>query len=169
MDILRVTEIPMKDESIEYEFHEYDPITQTNLDNQGEIIISIQRQDLFAHPHESYLVIKGKLMKNDDTFYTDADHACLTNDALIHLFTNIKYQLSGQEIESVFYHRQATTMLGLLRYLDDFSKSQGLNQLWYKDSSTMVSTVNNAGFGIRHGYLIESSDQKGTFSCKVPL
>ena len=45
----------------------------------------------------------------------------------MYLFKNIKYQLSGQEIESVLHPGQATTMLGLLKYPDDFSKSQGLN------------------------------------------
>ena len=103
------------------------------------------------------------------TLYADAEYACLTNTPLMHLFANIKYQLSGQEIESVFNSGQATMMLGLLRYPADFSKSQGLNQLWYKDSGTMVSTTNNVGLGIRHGYLIKSSDSKGTFKFKVPL
>ena len=59
----------------------------------------------------------------------------ITNNGMMHLFSNIKYQLSGQEIESLYYPEQATTstMLGLLKYPDDFQKSQGLNQLWYKD------------------------------------
>ena len=49
----------------------------------------------------------------------------------MHLFSNIKYQLSGQEVESLFYPGQATSMLGLLKYPDDFQNPQGLNQLWY--------------------------------------
>jgi len=48
---------------------------------------------------------------------------------MMHLFNNIKYQLSGQEIESLFHPGQATTMLGLLKFPDDFQKSTGLNQL----------------------------------------
>ena len=87
----------------------------------------------------------------------------------MHLFSNIKYQLSGQDIESLFYPGQATTMMGLLKYPDDFSKSAGLNQLWYKDTGVAASTVNNTGFRIRHSYLIESPVPKGTFSFRVPL
>ena len=87
----------------------------------------------------------------------------------MHLFSNIKYQLSGQEIESLFYPGQATTMMGLLKYPDDFSKSAGLNQLWYKDTGVAASIANNLGFGVRHSYLIESPVPKGTFSFRVPL
>ena len=41
-DILKFTETPRMDESIEEsEYHEYDPITGTNLNNGGAIRISI--------------------------------------------------------------------------------------------------------------------------------
>lgn len=170
MDILRFTEAPMKDESIEeYEHHEYEPITGTNLNNLGEIRINIETQDLFTHPSESYLVIEGRLTKADGTAYANADAASLTNNALMHLFSNIKYNLSGQEIESLFYPGQGTTMLGLLKYPDDFSKSQGLNQLWYKDTATAASIADNTGFAVRQSYLIRSPDPKGTFSFRIPL
>ena len=69
---------------------------------------------------------------------------------MTYLFENIKYQLSGQEIESVLNPGQATTMLGLLKYPDDFSKLQGLNQLWYKDTTVNADLTNNVGFKIRH-------------------
>ena len=90
----------------------------------------------------------------------------------MYLFKNIKYQLSGQDIENVLHPGQATTMLGLLKYPDDFSKSQGLNQLWYKDTSiiSIISNLdNNVGFKIRHDYIINNPDPKGTFSFRVPL
>ena len=41
----------------------------------------------------------------------------------MHLFKRIRYNLSGQEIENIEHPGQATTMLGLLKYPDDFSKS----------------------------------------------
>ena len=41
-DILKFTETPLIDESIEeYEYHEYDLITGTNLNNGGDIRIGI--------------------------------------------------------------------------------------------------------------------------------
>ena len=59
-------------------------------------------------------------------------------------------------------------MLGMLTYLDDFSKSQGLNQLWYKDSSTDAE-AENTGFAARHGYIITKPTNKGSFSFAIPL
>ena len=50
---------------------------------------------------------------------------------MMHLFSNIKYQLSGQENESLFHSGQATTMLGQLKFSDDFQKSKGLNPRAY--------------------------------------
>jgi len=63
-------------------------------------------------------------------------------------------------------------MLGLLKFPDDFQKSTGLNQLWYKDSGTDASIAGNNqnnGFLIRHGYIIQKPDPQGTFSFRVPL
>lgn len=84
MEIRRFTEAPMIDESIEeYQHHEYAPITGTNLNDPGEIRINIETQDLFTHPSESYLVIKGRLTKADGTAYADANAVSLTNNALM--------------------------------------------------------------------------------------
>ena len=53
-EILKFTDALLVDESIdEYEYHEYDPITGSNLNhNHGEVIITIESQDLLivAHP-----------------------------------------------------------------------------------------------------------------------
>ena len=60
-------------------------------------------------------------------------------------------------------------MLGLLKYPDNFSKAQGLNQLWYKDTATTVAKADNNGFATRHAYLIQSHTVKGTFSFRILL
>jgi len=170
-DILNSTEKLQIDESIqEYEFHSYEPIVGTNLNNPGEIRLNIETQDLFTHPAESYLVFDWKLVKAaDGTVYADADVITLTNNAMMHFFSNIKYQLSGQEIEPVFHPGQATTMLGLLKYPDDCQKSKGLNQLRMKDSHTTAHLQNNTGFGVRQQYVIQKPDPKCTFSFRVSL
>ena len=86
----------------------------------------------------------------------------------MYLFRSIRYELSGQEIKKITYPCQATTMLGLLKYPDDFFKSKGLNQLWYKDTRTTAAEA-NLGFKIRKDYIIKDSDPKGSFSFKIPL
>ena len=60
-------------------------------------------------------------------------------------------------------------MLGLLKYPDDFSKAQGLNQLWYKETATTAVKVDNNGFAARHAYLIQSPTVKGTFSFRIAM
>jgi len=60
-------------------------------------------------------------------------------------------------------------MLGLLKFPDDFLKSTGPNQLWYKDAGTTAHIKNNAGFGVQQQYIIQKPDPNGTFSFRVPL
>ena len=72
-------------------------------------------------------------------------------------------------IESLNYPGQATTMLGLLKYPDDFSKGQVLNQFCYKDTATTRTKADNNDFAARHAYLIQSPTVKGSFSFRIPL
>ena len=61
-DIIKFTDTPIIDESIEeYEYHEYESITSTNFNNGDDIRISIESQDLYSHPSESYLIFEGSL------------------------------------------------------------------------------------------------------------
>ena len=169
-DILKFIDTPIIDESIEeYEYNEYEPITGTSLNNIGDVRISIESQDVFTHPSESYLIIEGRLKRADGTAYANADEVALTNNAIMHLFNRIEYHLSNQLIESPNYPGQATTMLGLLKYPDDFSKAQGLNQLWYEDTATTTVKADNNGFAARHANLIQSPTVICTFSFIIPM
>ncbi|XP_065664497.1 uncharacterized protein LOC136086148 [Hydra vulgaris] len=47
------------------------------------------------------------------------------------------------------------------------NNAQGLNQFWYKDSST--TTVNNTWFTLRQAYIIQKPTTKGTFSFCIPI
>ena len=68
------------------------------------------------------MIFDGRLTKADNTAYANADEIAITNNAITHHFSRIEYHLSNQLIESLSYPGQATTMLGLLKYPDDFSK-----------------------------------------------
>ena len=133
-DISKFTEIPLIDESTEdYACHEYDPIPVTNL-NDGCCIriirISIESQDEFAHASENYMIFEHCQSKADNTAYANAYQVDITNNAIMHICSRIEHHLSNQLMESLSYPGQATTMFGLLKFPDDFSKAQGLNQLW---------------------------------------
>ena len=168
--ILRITDPILSDDSIDkYKDIEYEPVAGTNLNSFGaDIRLTIETQDIFTHPSESFLIIEGQLVKGDDTPHDAANLITLTNNGIMHLFKRIRYDLSGQEIENIMNVGQATTMLGLLKYPDDFSKSKGLNQLWYKDTTANANNNNN-GFSIRRNYIFVNADPIGTFSFKIPL
>ncbi|XP_065654587.1 uncharacterized protein LOC136081217 [Hydra vulgaris] len=123
-EVLNFTEMPIVDNGIErFEFPEYEPAARTNLNNTREIRINIEQQDLFTLPSEAYLLFEGQLVKADGTAYANTDAVTLTNNG------------------------RATTMLGMLKYLNDFQLAQGLNQLWYKDNSTTAVLGDNPGDG----------------------
>ena len=180
-DILQITEdIPVDDSIYEYEYKEYNPITGTDL-NRGSIVITIESQDIYTHPAESFLIVEGRLIKEARDgagraqYYDDVDVISLINNGMMYLFSDVRYHLASHEIEVLQNPGQATTMLGMLKYPDDFSKSQGLNQLWIKDENTGRPNIDpnnagyNAGFKIRHQHIIKSPDPKGSFSFKIPL
>ena len=115
------------------------------------------------------MIFEDHLTKADGTLYANADEVALTNYAIMHIFSRSEYHLSNQLIESLIYSGQATTMLCQLKYPDDFSKAQGLNQLWYKDTATDEVKADNNGFAARHAYLIQSPTVQGTFSFRISM
>ena len=172
--ILRITDPIIKDDSIDkYEEIAYEEIAGTNLNAPGQDIrLTIETQDIFTHPSESYLIVEGQLLRSDNgNPYGNVNNRTLinlTNNGIMHLFKRIRYDLSGQEIENIMNVGQATTMLGLLKYPDDFSKSKGINQLWYKDTS-IYANDDNVGYGARRFLIIGSSNPIGKFSFRIPL
>ena len=184
-DILQITEdIPVDDSIYDYEYKEYNPIAGTNP-NRGSIVITIEAQDIYTHPSESFIVIDGRLRRtnppgapadpNDPLALVDGDNVTLINNAMMYLFSDVRYHLASHEIEVLQNPGRATTMLGILKYPDDFAKSQGLNQLWLPDIKDGTIEMNkaqdtyNKGFDYRHRYIIRTSTPKGTFSFKIPL
>ena len=173
-DILQITEdIPVDDSIYEYEYKEYNPIAGAPL-NRGSIVITIESQDIYTHPAESYLIVEGKLVKNDDSSVYDADTLItLINNGIMYLFSDVRYHLASHEIEVLQNPGHATTILGMLKFPDDFSKSQGLNQCWIKDTgegNTVVDGNNpNEGFKLRRNYIINMPASRGHFCFKIPL
>ena len=173
-DILQITEdIPVDDSIYEYEYKEYNPIAGAPL-NRGSIVITIESQDIYTHPAESYLIVEGKLVKNADGSVYDADTLItLINNGIMYLFSDVRYHLASHEIEVLQNPGHATTILGMLKFPDDFSKSQGLNQCWIKDTgegNTVVGGDNpNEGFKLRRNYIINMPASRGHFCFKIPL
>ena len=177
-DILQITEdIPVDDSIYDYEYKEYNPIAGTNL-NRGSIVITIESQDIYTHPAESFLIIEGRLIKlavgpgGADIPYDRNSLISLINNGIMYLFSDVRYHLASHEIEVLQNPGYATTMLGMLKYPDDFNKSQGLNQLWVPDTpiaDNNTANMDNLGFKKRENHIINNSDPRGTFGFKIPL
>ena len=173
-DILQITEdIPVDDSIYEYEYKEYNPIAGAPL-NRGSIVLTIEAQDIYTHPAESFLIVEGKLVKNADESVYDANTLItLINNGIMYLFSDVRYHLASHEIEVLQNPGHATTILGMLKFPDDFSKSQGLNQCWIKDTgegNTVVDGNNpNEGFKLRRNYIINMPATRGHFCFKIPL
>ena len=155
-DILQITEdIPVDDSIYEYEYKEYNAIAGTDF-NRGSIVITIESQDIYTHPAESFLIIDGHLRKRardnagNVQNYGNADTITLINNGMMYLFSDVRYHLASHEIEVLQNPGYASTMLGMLKYPDDFNKSQGLNQLWAPDTpiddNNVANKATNEGF-----------------------
>ena len=173
-DILQITEdIPVDDSIYDYEYKEYNPIAGAPL-NRGSIVITIESQDIYTHPAESYLIVEGRLVKNADGGAYDADTGVsLINNGIMYLFSDVRYHLASHEIEVLQNPGHATTILGMLKFPDDFSKSQGLNQCWIKDTGQGNTETGgdepNTGFKLRRDYIINMPASRGHFCFKIPL
>jgi hypothetical protein len=190
-EILNVDEPHLYDESIScMEFYEYTPQTQANNNTPGQpISMTVNSQDIYTLPSKSYLSVRGQLRKagNNNTFAA-GDEITLINNAIMYLFTGIKYELGNTTIETINQPGQTTSMLGYLSYPDDFSKSAGLTCCWSKDTNTTADSSRytasaaapvagytptdnanyNEGFAIRKGYIF-SSNPLGCFEFHIPL
>ena len=66
--ILRITDpIPSNNSIDRYEEIVYEPVVGTNLNASGQDIrLTIETQDIFTHPRESFLIVEGRLLKPDN-------------------------------------------------------------------------------------------------------
>ena len=166
--ILDLTEKHEEDTKIKsIEAFPFLPITGTQYNTPTLIRIDIENQDEFFYPHDSWLQIEGRLVKENGEAYAD-QQVSITNNGIMYCFQNMKYILGGNEMESLNNCGQATTMLGMARYSNSFNKGPGLAQGWYPDT-TIAAEAGNVGFTKRRNYFVTSPDQNGYFSIPVPL
>lgn len=113
-DILSVQTPIVFDESIaHYEIHAHQPYTSQNFNNSDEIRISIQHQDLCLLPSKSSLHIVGKLRRKDGSAVTGTK---FVNNAICHLFEDIRYEINAIEIDRCKNVGLTSTMKGLISF-----------------------------------------------------
>ena len=151
-----------------YEYNEYLPTSGSNLNTPGTITIHIECQDEFYHPRRSYLLVEGDVVKENGTRYIDgADDIALTNNGIMHLFSNIKYEIAGQEIESVNNPGISGVIMNTVKFPYGYAEGVGLMQCWAAD--TDETQLGDKGWRKRKDYIMTKSDPKGSFSFIVEL
>ena len=190
-EMLDISEPHHYDESISaMDYYEYTPQTQANNNTSGhQISMIINNQDIYSLPSKSYISIKGQLRRlGNNNAFAAGDEITLINNAMMYLFSSIRYELSNTTIETINCPGQTTSMIGYLSYPDDFSKSTGLTCCWSKDTNVTADSAKfavsaaapgagyipgdnpayNEGFAIRKGHLF-SSNPLGCFEFHIPL
>ena len=152
-----------------YEYNEYLPTSGSNLNTPGTISIHIESQDEFYHPRRSYLLVEGDLVKaaNSQRYGADNNDIALSNNGIMHLFSNVKYEIAGQEIESVNNPGIAGGIMGAAKFPYDYAYGVGLMQCWAPD--TDATQLGDKGWQKRKEYIIAKADPKGSFSFIVEL
>ena len=130
------------DESVaHYEIHAHQPYTATTFSNSDEIRISIQHQDLCLLPSRSSLHICGRLINNNGTLVRNTK---LVNNAICHMFEEMRYELNAIEID----RNKNVGLTSLMKGWLSFNPNQCLlaeNAGWIDIEETQALT-NNEGF-----------------------
>ena len=124
--ILDIKEELEEDESIvNYQIYQFYPESGTQLNNPGNITITVNNSDNFYHPAYSWLEFEGQVVKQTDgTLYAAGDLISFVNYGILYLFDLVKYTLNSAPIETVFNPGLVANIMGLATFPDSFK--QGL-------------------------------------------
>ncbi|KAI8123530.1 hypothetical protein CVS40_6006 [Lucilia cuprina] len=130
--IIDVLEKPLSDENIiKKDYHTYTPYLQS-YNNNDEIRISIQNQDLYVLPGESYLYVEGFVKDEANTkLVASTSNFKLKNNFVACLFDEIRYELNGIEIDHTRHLGVSSTIKNLISLSQTDSNSM-LNAGWNK-------------------------------------
>jgi len=144
--ILNVREKVYSDESIsKKEFHTYSSYNQTFKPNE-EIRITIQNQDLYVLPHESYLnfqEIISKIHRMDLQLIMFPFF--FLNNCVAYFLDEIKYEINGCEIDKTRFVGMTTTLKKYIS-LDNLQSQNLLNSGW--SSVDEISTGPHFNFSV---------------------
>lgn len=110
---LNVTEGYIDDCKItQMQYHSFLPYSNTAFSKNDEIRISIQNMDAYTLPCESYLYVEGKVNGPSDVGTVGVGNFNFTNNGLAFLFSEMRYELNGTEIQKLKSPGIASTLKG---------------------------------------------------------
>lgn len=141
MNILDITSSPAYDNTIDgIEYHSYKPYV-TSFNRNDEIRIPINQQDLYILPSASTLYLEGtvNIIKKDTKLKVTAVE--FTNNPLLFLFQDIRYELNGVEIDRIKNAGMTTTMKSLVSFNENEAK---IAKAWGWDINGTKTTHGNS-------------------------
>lgn len=146
MNILNVKSTVEFDDSISsLQHHAYNPYT-SSYNSGDEIRISIQQQDLYVLPCDSYIYIEGVLRTiNLPVDATDAQSKVpnMVNNAAAFLFDDVRYEINGYEIDRCKNPGITSTMKGMVSF-----------------ANSEMTTMENAGWNLKMNEQDKSADPR---------
>lgn len=138
--ILDVNQKTVYDNSIsKIEYHSYSPFLNS-FNNSDEIRISLQQQDLYVLPSQSYIYIEGSIAKDDNNASATAQ---LVNNPIAFLFDEIRYELNGIQIDRTRNVGITSTLKNYISMTSAASK-KSFNSGWSpEDSITLENGLFN--------------------------
>lgn len=132
------------------EYHSFLPYSNTAMSLNDEIRINIQNMDSYTLPSESYLYIEGNVILPTDAL-TGVGTYSFTNNGLAFLFSEMRYELNGVEIQKLKSPGISSSLKGYCSYSPN-KTNESDNFMWN------IKTEDN-----------KISANKNTFSGCIPL
>ena len=145
------------------EYAEFHPMNLSTINTPGTINISIDALDEFHWPRRSYLLVSGYICKaTGGARYTNTDDITFSNFGPLHLFSSAKYELAGNEIESILNPAIASTILAAAKFSTGYGApdSQALANCWARDNNK--GSASNANLGWMSRRKVTTTDYLGT-------
>ena len=121
-----------------YEICTHQPYATSSYKNSDTIVIAIQQQDRCILPSKSFLHIQGKLTKANGT---KSEKISLVNNAFAFLFSEIRYKINGEVIDTCKNVGITTHMKGYPSFTEMQSKILE-NAGWiFKDGNKLLTSV----------------------------
>lgn len=126
-EILDITETPLTDDNIiKKDYHSYIPYIQS-YKNNDEIRFTIQNQDLYVLPCESYIHMECHLTLAGGGVLSA--NAKFKNNCVAHMFDEIRYEINGIEIDRTRYLGISTNIKNYVS-LNEFESNMMQNAGW---------------------------------------
>ncbi|XP_050434152.1 uncharacterized protein LOC126842323 [Adelges cooleyi] len=142
-EYLNVLEKHQHDDSIKREYYLEHQSFNNSYENNDEIRIEVRNKEKFTVPCESYLQIEGSLEKPEGA----SGEMILTQNGLMHLFDEIRYEINGKEIDKVKNVGVVTTIKGYCSFTpSDIARLQPAGWKHVKDNQTSRDLMDKTEF-----------------------